>query len=124
MWLGKLEVRDLRRIREASFEMEPGLNVFVGRNAQGKTSLLEAVGLLARGRSFRTEDTRALIRHGAAGLMARGCAHQDGRSSELEIELSAQARRLRVDGRLGQFALLVTVVQDVRPIRRANGCRR
>ena len=99
MWLGKLEVRDLRRIREASVEMEPGLNVFVGRNAQGKTSLLEAVGLLARGRSFRTEDTRALIRHGAGGLLARGCAHQDERSSELEIELSAQARRLKVDGR-------------------------
>jgi DNA replication and repair protein RecF len=99
MWLGKLEVRDLRRIREVTLEMQPGLNVFVGRNAQGKTSLLEAVGLLARGRSFRTEDTRALIRHGASGLVARGCAHGDGGSSELEVELSALARRLRVDGR-------------------------
>ena len=99
MWVSKLQLRDLRNIREVTVEMEPGLNVFVGRNAQGKTSLLEAVGLLARGRSFRTEDTRALIRHGASGLVARGSARQDERASELEIELTASARRLRVDGR-------------------------
>jgi DNA replication and repair protein RecF len=99
MWLGRLEVRDLRRIREVTLEMAPGLNVFVGRNAQGKTSLLEAVGLLARGRSFRTEDTRTLIRQGAAGLLARGRAHEEGRSSDLEIELSERTRWLRVDGR-------------------------
>jgi DNA replication and repair protein RecF len=99
MWVSRLHVRDLRNIREATVEMEPGLNVFVGRNAQGKTSLLEAVGLLARARSFRTEDTRALIRHGAEGLLAHGSAHEDDRASELEIELTASARRLRVDGR-------------------------
>jgi DNA replication and repair protein RecF len=99
MWLGRIEVRDLRNIESAALELEPGLNVFVGRNAQGKTSVLEAVGLLARGRSFRTEDTRALIRHGASGLWARGRAREDDRSSELEIELSGGTRRLRVDGR-------------------------
>ena len=41
-----MEVRDLRNIREATLDLHPGLNLFVGRNAQGKTSLLEAVGLL------------------------------------------------------------------------------
>ena len=99
MWLGRLELRDLRNLREVALEMEPGLNVFVGRNAQGKTSLLEGVALLARGRSFRTEDARALIRHGAAGLLARGRAREDERAQDLEIELSAGLRRLRVDGR-------------------------
>ena len=55
VYVERLEVCDLRNIRAAAVELEPGLNVFVGRNAQGKTSLLEAVALLARGRSFRTE---------------------------------------------------------------------
>jgi DNA replication and repair protein RecF len=99
MWVSRLHVRDLRNLRDVAVEMEPGLNVFVGRNAQGKTSLLEAVGLLARGRSFRTEDTRELIRHGTGGLWAGGSAREDDRASELEIELTATARRLRVDGR-------------------------
>ena len=48
VWLQQLRVRDLRNIREAKLELGPGLNVFVGKNGQGKTSLLEAVGLVAR----------------------------------------------------------------------------
>jgi DNA replication and repair protein RecF len=98
MWLARMEVHDLRNIREAALELEPGLNVFVGRNAQGKTSLLEAVALLARGRSFRTEDARTLIRHGAGGLLARGRACEGERANDLEIELLGGTRRLKVDG--------------------------
>ena len=55
-------------------ELHPGLNVFHGANAQGKTSLLEAVGLLARGRSFRTDETPSLIRRGAPAPPGRGPA--------------------------------------------------
>jgi DNA replication and repair protein RecF len=99
MWLARMDVRDLRNIREAALELEPGLNVFVGRNAQGKTTLLEAVALLARGRSFRTEDTRTLIRHGTRGLLARGRARDGERTHDLEVELLEGTRRLRVDGR-------------------------
>jgi DNA replication and repair protein RecF len=77
----------------------PGLNVFAGRNAQGKTSLLEAVALLARGRSFRTDEVRTLIRNGSSSLHARGVARHEGHAAVLEVELSAAGRRLRVDGR-------------------------
>jgi DNA replication and repair protein RecF len=94
-----MEVRDLRNIREASLELSPGLNVLVGRNAQGKTSLLEAAALLARGRSFRTEQTATLIRRGAPALRARGTAVEDDRHACLEVELAPGTRVLRVDGR-------------------------
>jgi DNA replication and repair protein RecF len=98
MYLAHLEVRDVRNIEQAALELEPGLNVLLGRNAQGKTSLLEAVGLLARGRSFRTEDTRTMIRRGASALVSRGRACDSSRASELEVEMSNNQRRLRVDG--------------------------
>jgi DNA replication and repair protein RecF len=94
-----MEVHDLRNIRQASLELSPGLNVLFGRNAQGKTSLLEAVGLLARGRSFRTEQTETLIRRGADTLRARGTAVAEDRRTGLEVELTPGTRRLRVDGR-------------------------
>jgi DNA replication and repair protein RecF len=50
----------------AQLELEPaaGLNVFVGRNAQGKSNLLEAISLLGTGKSFRTSRERDLIRDG------------------------------------------------------------
>jgi DNA replication and repair protein RecF len=99
VWVRHLSINDLRNIRHVSVELHPQLNVFCGRNAQGKTSLLEAVGLLARGRSFRTDDSPSLIRHGRPCLVARGEVDQDGLFNALEVELHAGRRRLRVDGR-------------------------
>jgi DNA replication and repair protein RecF len=99
VWVERLRVRDLRNIREASLELAPGLNVFVGRNGQGKTSLLEAVGLVARGRSFRTEDTASMIRRGAPSLLAAAAASQDEREAALEVELEPGRRAFRVNGR-------------------------
>jgi len=93
-----MELADVRNIREAGIDLDSGLNVFVGANAQGKTSLLEAVGLLARGRSFRTEDVSALIRQGAPRLWARAVAVHEGRETRLEVEIQGSGRRLRVDG--------------------------
>jgi DNA replication and repair protein RecF len=98
-WVQRLRIRDLRNIHDATVDLEPGLNVFCGRNAQGKTSLLEAVGLVARGRSFRTEDTAALIRHGAGALLAGGEAGENEEASSLEVELHPGRRLFRVDGR-------------------------
>ena len=99
VWVRLLEVRDLRNIRHAGLELHPGLNVFAGRNAQGKTSILEAVGFLARGRSFRTDETRGAIRRGADRLLARGAAAEPRREAALEVEVEPGRRRFRVDGR-------------------------
>ena len=98
VWVERLRVRDVRNIREASLALGPGLNVFVGRNGQGKTSLLEAVGLVARGRSFRTEDTASMIRRGAPSLLASAAA-QEERESALEVELGPGRRAFRLNGR-------------------------
>jgi len=70
-WVRQIRIRDVRNIQDETVDLDPGLNVFSGRNAQGKTSLLEAVGLVARGRSFRTDDVPSMIRRGAEGLVAR-----------------------------------------------------
>ena len=56
-----MEVRDVRNIRQARVDLAPGLNVFQGRNAQGKTSLLEAIYYLATGQSHHATSDRQLI---------------------------------------------------------------
>jgi DNA replication and repair protein RecF len=99
VWVEEIEIADLRNLRHVRAGLGPGLNVFAGRNAQGKTSLLEAVALLARGRSFRTDEVRTLIRNGCTALRARGVARHEGHAAVLEVELSKEGRRLRVDGR-------------------------
>ena len=94
-----MEIADVRNLRDVRLALAPGLNVFMGRNAQGKTTVLEAVALLARGRSFRTDDVTTVVRRGAPGLTARGVSRSPERGTELEVQVGPAGRRLRVDGR-------------------------
>jgi DNA replication and repair protein RecF len=98
MWLATLELRDLRNLREVDLELSGGLNVFVGRNAQGKTSVLEGVGLIARGRSFRTDRLPALIRRGTTTARAGGRVVSPERECRLGVHVTGERRRLSVDG--------------------------
>jgi len=65
MNLTDIKLRDFRNYRELSLDFEPGVNLIVGDNAQGKTNLLEAVIYLGSGRSFRTQKAAELVRLGA-----------------------------------------------------------
>ncbi len=65
MGLCDLTLRDFRNYKEISLSFDPGVNLIVGDNAQGKTNLLEAIGYLGSGKSFRTQKTGELLRFGA-----------------------------------------------------------
>lgn len=60
-----LTLRDFRNYASAELPLAPGVNVFCGENAQGKTNILEAVGLLSTMRLFRSGQKRDAIRFGA-----------------------------------------------------------
>jgi DNA replication and repair protein RecF len=68
-----LELESFRNYAALRFEPPEGACVFVGRNAQGKSNLLEALALLATGKSFRTSREADLVRSGApaASVSAR-----------------------------------------------------
>jgi DNA replication and repair protein RecF len=64
----RLDIRDFRCVVDASLEPAPGLNLLVGENGAGKTTVIEALHLLAYGRSFRGRVRDGLIRSGAGAL--------------------------------------------------------
>ncbi|MEW9625119.1 DNA replication/repair protein RecF [Rhodanobacter geophilus] len=68
MRLDRLRIQALRCLHEVELALAPGLNVFVGANGAGKTSVLEAVFLLSHARSFRSGARDALLARGAARL--------------------------------------------------------
>jgi DNA replication and repair protein RecF len=67
-----LTIDDLRCIEHAELHLHPGHNLIWGGNGSGKTSLLESIFLLGRGRSFRTRNSERLIRHGRDRLVVFG----------------------------------------------------
>jgi DNA replication and repair protein RecF len=72
MPLAELALENIRCVQRAELALAPGINLIHGPNASGKTSILEGIYLLGRGRSFRTRNTERLIRHGEASLQAIG----------------------------------------------------
>lgn len=61
MIVKSIQINNLRNIRAAEIAPHPQLNYFVGENGAGKTSMLEALVVLAKGRSFRSGQLGALI---------------------------------------------------------------
>ncbi len=65
MNLRKIELRNFRNYEHITLDFDPGVNLIVGDNAQGKTNLLEAISYLGSGKSFRAMKTSEMVRFGA-----------------------------------------------------------
>jgi len=72
MSLADLAVDDVRCVKHAELVLHPAHNLIWGGNGSGKTSLLEAIFLLGRGRSFRTRNSERLIGRGQERLVVFG----------------------------------------------------
>jgi len=93
MFIEHLELADFRNYSQASFDFTRGITAIVGRNAQGKTNVAEAMGFLATLESFRLAPTAALIRDGADTAVIRATIrHDDGRELLVEIQIPRQGR--------------------------------
>lgn len=72
MRLLDLSLHHFRNIQALGLAFSPGLNLLIGPNAQGKTNMIEAIGLISTGHSFRTQEFRDMIRRDETG--AEVCA--------------------------------------------------
>lgn len=88
-----LDVRDFRSYESLRFEPDPGVNVLVGDNGEGKTSVLEAIGYLGTTKSFRGVPDEALIREGAESTVIRGEFRGRASDTTVECELPKAGRR-------------------------------
>ncbi len=92
--LTELLLRDFRCFQECRVTLHEDTTLFIGRNAQGKTSLLEAACVLLRLQSPRTSNRAELIRLGAGTLLIEGTL----RGRRLRCAQSTKTRRLALDG--------------------------
>lgn len=72
MEIDRVELSDFRNYRSLSLTPAPHLNVLAGPNAQGKTNLLEGLGVLLAGRSFRGAKASDMLAWGAPGALVSG----------------------------------------------------
>ena len=92
MNLQELSLRSFRNYREVRLEFEPGVNLIVGDNAQGKTNLLEAIAYLGSGKSFRAQKTSEMVRFGDDFAEIQGKVFSQERQQELRYLLFVGSR--------------------------------
>jgi DNA replication and repair protein RecF len=89
---------DFRCLESAALEFSSGNNLIYGANASGKTSILEALAYLGRGRSFRGAGTRELIRHGSDEFVVIGKVDNGTREVPLGVRNSRSGLEVHADG--------------------------
>jgi DNA replication and repair protein RecF len=98
MTLRRVQVSDFRCLHSAQVDFDSQFTLISGPNASGKTSLLEALYVLGRGRSFRTRKLDHLIRTGAPRFVIFGEVELGERRVGLGVEGSAHGIRAKMGG--------------------------
>lgn len=132
MWIEKITLTNYRNYKDISASFSQNLNVFIGRNAQGKTNFLEAIYFLSLTRSHRTRTDKELIAFNQEHLHISGIVHKQNGTIPLEIHLSDKGRITKVNhlkqNRLSDYIGNLTVVlfapEDLQLIKGSPSLRR
>jgi DNA replication and repair protein RecF len=130
----QVEALGVENFRNLSGEIipGPGLNIFSGENGQGKTNWLEAIGILASVRSFRTARLQDAIRFDAEMAVVWGTVRESaGITRELRVAVTAGTKTALVNGKkevinryLGQLHAVVFNADELETIRGQPDARR
>ena len=91
MWVQSLSLTDLRSYKQVDCTLQRGVTTFVGRNGQGKTNLVEAIGYLATLGSHRVATDAPLVRTGATQGIIRCEVVNDERVIMIELAINPGA---------------------------------
>ena len=92
MNLQEISLRGFRNYEEVRVQFDPGVNLIVGDNAQGKTNLLEAISYLGSGKSFRAQKTSEMVRFGGDFAELEGKVFSQERQQTLRYLLFSGSR--------------------------------
>ncbi len=87
MHLSHLSLKDFRNFDQLDLTLGPGLFLFQGENAQGKTNLLEAVAMLATSNSFHASSDREIVNWHASDRVTRLAASVEQHNEDVKIEI-------------------------------------
>jgi DNA replication and repair protein RecF len=108
--LKRLKVSGFRCLEDFEIEPDSRLNLITGPNASGKTSLLESIFYLGRGRSFRSSGNRELIQTGQPGFIIFGKTQEGDQKHRIGVEVAIGQRKVRADGEPGNSADLARLL--------------
>ncbi len=121
MKLISLHAQNFRNLGKLKLSFEKKVNAFVGKNAQGKTNILEAITLLAFGKSLRSSSEKSLRKIGEDFFRIEGSA-ENSNEEKLKIEIAATttAKSFKLNGKpitashlVGNFPIVSFAPEDL-----------
>ncbi|HZJ95088.1 MAG TPA: DNA replication/repair protein RecF [Thiopseudomonas sp.] len=106
MAISQLQITGIRNLQPVTLHTSPRINIFYGDNGSGKTSVLEAIHLLAMARSFRSTRLQPMIQYeqDSCTVFAK-IERSDGSQSKLGVNRDRQSElRIRIDGQNARSA--------------------
>ncbi len=99
MYIKEIELKDFRNYKELRTSFHPKVNIFLGKNAQGKTNLLESIYLNSMARSFKTAKDKEMINFGEKFCRVKTLSEGYGDELETEIVISENGKKIiKIDG--------------------------
>jgi len=130
MLITRIEADGFRNL-EGFAEFGPGLNIFYGDNAQGKTNWLEAIYILGNTKSFRTSQLRECIGFNHGQGMLRGETLRGSVTKQIQLLITEDSKQLFINGKrealtryIGNLAVFVFSLEEMDVIRGEPGQRR
>ncbi|QQE78958.1 DNA replication/repair protein RecF [Alicyclobacillus sp. SO9] len=98
MHITAIRLHHFRNYTDESLELNPHVNILLGDNAQGKTNVLEAIYLLAVGKSHRTAKDQDLIHWGEQYSSVEAAIERRGRKQTMAVHLGNKGKRALLNG--------------------------
>jgi len=131
VYIQQVRLTNFRNFANAVVNFTQQRNLILGRNAQGKTNLLEAIHILAVGRSHRERREANLIRFGEKFYRIEGVFHHIGVRNVVEITYAEQRKRIRINGKevrpidlIGFIGIVISSPEDIALVKGSPGIRR
>lgn len=132
MQLQELKLQQFRTYQELFLTFAPGVNIFLGPNAQGKTNLLEAIYTLALTRSHRTKTDKDLISWGSKEALISGIVEKKHGKIPLSLAFTSKGKKARLNhldqvklaNYVGKMNVILFAPEDLALVKGAPSVRR
>ena len=132
MLIKNLKLTHFRNYDQQAFSFDPFINILIGDNAQGKTNVLEALSLLANGRSFRTSKSHEMITFGQEFGIVEGNVESNNHPLTMRIVLNPKGKKAFINKKdinklsdyLGYLNVILFLPEDLSLIQGSPRARR